>query len=196
MARSSRSRTISRRPRRKLVWARWASDLAVGNGGIIALAPLSHFETTYSSQLIGCTLMAIRGTITVSLRGPTFIGGATASGRVRVGMRVTDHADLAPQDYAIDAMFNNQAHADWFMFEPFCLHNSGTIAAAGDEVDTTTASETRQIHVKAMRKFQELDQTLELVAGAPNPVFAAPNPAPNSAPLTCMFDLSMLIALP
>ena len=190
--RNSRSRSTSRRPRRKLVWARHAGRVQLNPGGLLALAPLSTFEGIYAANLVGCTLMGVRGVITATVKGPTGVGGAQGIAGCRVGMRITDHGDLAPQDYAIGAMYGNQAHADWFLFEPFCLDNAGTIAAATDEVDTTAASEIRQIRNKSMRRFQELEQTVEMILGTPDPAGGLP----NQCPISVSWDLSLLIALP
>lgn len=188
------TRTTARRPRRKLIWARTTHTALINPGGQLVSTPLATFETTYGAQLIGATLMAVRGVVCVTLRGPTVIGGNPAIGRVRMGMRITDHSDLAPVDYALGAMYGNQAHADWFLFEPFCLDNAGTIATATDEVDTTAASEIRQINCRARRRFQELDQTLEMIVGSPAP--GAGPPPENTTPISYNADLSILIALP
>lgn len=191
MARSFRTRSSRpRAPRRKLVWARNAMGVVVNSGGTFSHFPLAQFEGTFGAQLIGCTIMRIRGVASAALVGAS-VGEAFAA--VRLAARITDHADLAPTDYAIGAMFGNQAQADWFMFEPFMLDNSG-VTLANEEVDTTSASEIRQIDVRARRKFEELDQTLEILVGAPAP--ASTQPPFNTAGVRVRWDLSYLIALP
>lgn len=175
---------------RKLVWARTAGGVVVNTGGLLSVFPLSQFEGSYGAQLIGCTIMRTRGVISAALVGAS-VGESFAA--VRFACRITDHADLAAQDYAIGAMYGNQAQADWFIFEPFMLDNSG-ISTANEEVDTTSASEIRLIDVKARRRFQELDQVAELLIGAPAP--ASTTPPANTAAVRIRWDLSFLIALP
>lgn len=189
--RTSNFRSRSRRPQRKLIWARHASLVTLAPGGLLALAPLQELETTYGAQLIGATIMRVRGVISATIAG-TSDGDAFSA--FRIGMRVTDHADNAPQDYAIGAMYTFQAHADWFLFEPFMLDNSGA-SVAGEEVDTTAASEIRLVDVKARRKIQELDQTVEMVIGSPSPT--GPITLPKASVNTRVrWDFSILVALP
>lgn len=191
MARTTRSRSrISRGPRRKLVWARHASSVLVNEGGLLSIFPLSAFEGTYGAQLIGSTVMRVRGVICVALFGSS--AGTPANGAIRVAARITDHADLAGQDYTIGALYGNQAQADWFMFEPFLLDNGGAALNGTEEGDMTSASEIRHIDVRARRKFQELDQTVEMLIGSP----AVDAPPGFSSSVRVSLDLSFLIALP
>lgn len=190
--RSSFRRPGIRRPRRKLIWARHAFGVVVGVGGTFSSFPLGILEAQYGAQLIGATIMRVRGVITCTITNsipPT----AQAYAAIRIGLRVTDHADLAPQDYGVGAMYGNQAHADWFMFEPFMLDNAG-VATLDEEVDTTAASEIRHIDVRARRKIEELDQTVEMLIGAPAP--GSTNPPESTAQVRVRGDLSLLVALP
>lgn len=185
---SRRSRTSS--PRRKLVWARHASSVLVNEGGLLSIFPLSQFEGTYGAQLIGSTVMRVRGVICCALFGGSSL--TPANGAIRVAARITDHADVAAQDYAIGAMYGNQAQADWFMFEPFLLDNGGGALNGSEEADMTSASEIRHIDVRARRRFQELDQTVEMLIGSP----AVDAPPGFSSAVRVSLDLSFLIALP
>lgn len=187
--RSSSRRGFSPRAKRKLVWVRNAFGVVVNPGGQFNSFPLGQFEGSYGAQLIGCTVMRVRGVITCCIAGAS-TGQAIAA--VRVALRVTDHADLNQTDYALGAMYGNQAQADWFMFEPFMLDNSG-VSIVNEEVDSTTAGEIRHIDVRARRKIQELDQTLELFVGAPAP--GSTQPPENTAPVRVRGDLSYLVAL-
>ena len=168
--------------------------MIVNPGGTFNGLPLNNFETLYGANLIGATVMRVRGVISATLVGPTTPVNAQAYAAIRCGMRVTDHSDVAFGDYQVGAMFLNQAHADWFMFEPFMLDNAGTIAASTDEVDTTAASEIRHVDVKARRKIEELEDTLEFLVGAPPP--ASAQPPENTAGVRVRWDLSILVALP
>lgn len=185
---------LPRRPRRKLIWARYAQGVVVNPGGTFQGLPLNNFETLYGANLIGATVFRIRGVISATLVGPTNPVGAQAYAAVRCGMRVTDHSDINQTDYQVGAMYLNQAHADWFMFEPFMLDNAGTIAANTDEVDTTAASEIRHVDVKARRRIDELEQSLEFLVGAPAPGSTAP--PENTSGARIRWDLSILVALP
>ena len=164
----------------------------INPGGTFQHFPLGQFEGTFGAQLIGCTVMRIRGVASAAIVGDPTPSVAEAYAAVRLGARIIDHVDIAPTDYAVGAMYGNQAQADWFMFEPFMLDNSGT-TTAGQEVDTTSASEIRMIDVKARRKIDELDQTVQILAGAPAP--GSTQPPENTVGVRLRWDLSFLIAL-
>lgn len=182
-----RTRVVNRR---KLIWVRDASSLTVNPGGLLARAPLQSFEGSLGAQLIGATVTRVRGVVAATLRGPTGAGDP-AIASVRMAMRITDHGDLAPQDYAIGALYGNQAQADWFFFEPFALM-SGSLATDLDEADNTSGSEIRRIDVRSKRRFDELDQTVEMLIGAP----AIAGPPVNTCGMALRWDLSFLIMLP
>jgi len=191
--RRSSNRRAPRAPRRKLVWVRNAQGVVIGPGGNFSSFPLGQFEGSYGAQLIGCTIMRIRGTMSACIVGNATPAGTEAFAAIRFGIRITDHADLALGDYAIGAMYGNQAQADWFCFESFMLDNGGT-TTAGNEVDTTAASEIRRIDVKSRRRLDELDQVVEILAGAPAP--GSTQPPENTAQVRLRWDLSYLVALP
>lgn len=191
--RFSSRRGFSRPARRKLVWVRNAQGVVINPGGTFSSFPLGQFEGSYGAQLIGCTVMRIRGVMSACIVGNATPAGSEAYAAVRFAIRITDHSDLAIGDYAIGALYGNQAQADWFCFEPFMLDNGGT-TTAGNEVDTTAASEIRRIDVKSRRKLEELDQVVEILAGAPAP--GSTQPPENTAGVRLRWDLSYLVALP
>ena len=185
-------RVAVRRPRRKLVWVRNAGGVVVNPGGHLSTFPLQGFETSYGAQLIGATIMRVRGVITCTITDSQ-PPAAQAYAALRFAMRMTDHSDPLQQDYAVGAMYGTQQYADWFMFEPFMLDNAGA-ATLGEEVDTTSASEIRIVDVKARRKIDELGVTAEILIGSPAP--GSTNPPESTAGVRCRWDLSILVALP
>lgn len=194
MALRRRRSFSSPRPRRKLVWVRTADGIVIPDDGTVGTQvryPLTQFEGTYGANLIGCTVLRVRGVITAVLTGDTGITQSYAA--VRFAMRVTDHADLNLGDYQEGALYGNQAQADWFLFEPFMLDNSTDITS-GEEPETVTAGQIRMVDVKARRKVEEVDQTLELLCG--RPVTTSTQPPANVGDVRVRWDLSILVALP
>jgi len=182
------------RPRRKLVWARHADGIVIPTAdpaGTQNRYLLEDFETRYSADLIGCTIMRIRGVMSAGLVGDSDTEEGYAA--IRVGVRVTDHADIDQTDYSNDAMYDTQAYADWMLFEPFMLDALGAIAAE-DIAEATAASEVRRIDVRSRRKLGELNETLELLAG--RPVTGGQDPPANTMAVRLRWDLSILVALP
>lgn len=192
--RSSSRRGFRARPRRKLIWARHADGIIIPTGdpaGTQGRYLLEHFEDRYDADLIGCTIMRIRGTITAALVGDSDAQEGYAA--IRCGARVTDHADLDQTDYANNAMYESQAYADWMMFEPFMLDASGAIDS-GEIAEASAASEIRRVDVRAKRRLQELNETLELLVG--RPATDSSEPPFNTMAARVRWDLSILIALP
>lgn len=194
MARTRFSSRRALKPRRKLVWARHSDGIVIpvdDPAGTQNRYLLDDFETRYSADLIGVTIMRIRGVMTAGLVGDS--DAQEGYGAIRVGVRVTDHADINQTDYSNDAMYDTQAYADWMLFEPFMLDALGAIAS-GDIAEATAGSEVRRIDVKSRRKLGELGETLELVAG--RPVTGGVDPPANTMAVRLRWDLSILVALP
>jgi len=189
-----RQRSSRPRPRRKLVWARNADGIVIpvdDPAGTQNRYLLEHFETRYDADLIGCTIMRIRGVMTAALVADSDAQQGYAA--IRCGIRVTDHADVDQTDYANSAMYEGQAYADWMAFEPFMLDAIGVIES-GDIAEATSASEIRKIDIRSKRKLQELGETLELVAGRPSD--SSSEPPFNTMAVRLRWDLSILVALP
>lgn len=191
--RFSNRRALQRRPRRKLIWARDSDGVIIPVDTVSTFNRylLDSFETDYGANLIGCTIMRVRGVITAALAGDSDTQDGYAA--ARVGMRITDHADLDQTDYAEGAMYGGQAQADWFFFEPFML-DAGSDIAAGDHAELTSGSEIRHIDVRSRRRIGELQETLELIAG--RPASTSTSPPFNTMAIRLRWDLSVLIALP
>jgi len=192
--RSSSRRALSRAPRRKLIWARHSDGLVIpvdDPAGTQNRYILGHFEDIYDADLIGCTIMRIRGVISAGLVGDSDTQQGYAA--IRCGIRVTDHADQDQTDYANDAMYESQAYADWMAFEPFMLDALGDIES-GEIAEATAGSEIRRVDVRSKRKLQELGETLELVVG--RPATDSADPPFNTMAVRVRWDLSVLVALP
>jgi len=192
--RRSSSRRAFRAPRRKLIWARNADGIVIpvdDPAGTQNRYLLDHFEDRYDADLIGCTVMRIRGVISASLVGDSDSQQGYAA--IRCGIRVTDHADVDQTDYANAALYEGQAYADWMAFEPFMLDALGVIES-GEIAEATAASEIRRVDVRSKRKLQELNETLELLVGRPGTASSAP--PFNTMAVRVRWDLSILIALP
>jgi len=193
MPRRITSRRVPTR-KRKLVWARTFQSAILDPEGVntdnaFRAFPLERFETEYESQLLGSTIRAVRGVITATLVEPAGSQTVEAFGSARFAMRVFDAVPIDPE-YTYDTLYDEQAHADWFFFEPFCLHNSGIISSL-EEAEATSGSEIRHINNRSQRKLEELGQTIELVISVP-----PTGSSHNNCFIHFFWDLSFLIALP
>ena len=139
MARQTRSR-VSRgtSQRRKLVWARSiTSNLVLAGNGTTNDPLLADFQTTYGAQLIGCTVVRIRGWLKVSSTLPE-------DEFVVVGIRVITDTETLPA--AAGPIVD--PHADWMYYD---VLQEGSLDGG------------RYFDVKAMRKIDELGQGLSMI---------------------------------
>lgn len=144
------SRTAVRRPgpRRKLVWARTGpvenQTKTAGVAGTSRTDLLAQFQTTYGAQLLGCTVMRIRGTWAY----------VAAVGDIKkpitCGIRVFDEAhNIATLPGPI-----TDPHADWMYYE--------TLLANEPQVAGTTYTGRSVFDVRSRRKIEELGQGLAI----------------------------------
>jgi hypothetical protein len=152
------------------VWARSSGAQTLGAAGVGRLNLLAAFETLYGAQLIGCTVMRIRGVINTA--SPGLAAGAGNWGRMAAKVEAVQAAPLT----AGDGPFTSE-HDDWMMFEPFV--HIGAVAA--------TQCDGRVIDVKSARKLDELGQELTLWTEAR---------AGNPVSFTWAWDLSIGLKLP
>jgi len=141
---SRRRHTVSRgTPRRKFIWARQAGLVSGGpaSGGEVDLLQL--FNQTYGADLVGATVMRIRGIMAVR--------SANIGQHLVAGVRVM--ADGGPPFSATTEGPNVQPFADWMLYEPFT-----TDVASGNSTDVSA----RVIDVKSARKLEELGDGLRL----------------------------------
>lgn len=173
---TTRRRNVSRGTRRKFIWAR--HDVAASSTNqILGSDLLSQFETLYGAQLIGCTVVRIRGTMWA-----TSTGGTGTTNTARIGVRVESGTGLdlsAPLPVASGPYTDDSA--DWMLWEPF----TNTIGPSGQYPTTLIG---RTIDVRSSRKMEELGQRLIAVF--------APNPAAPTIVWSYGWDLSIGVKLP
>lgn len=138
-ARRGSSRRGGPSVRRKKVWARaiYQDSTVPVAGGFYAL-PLLDFENEYGADLLGCTIMRVRGQLEYTGDGPAV-----------AAMRIITESSFATLGADDDP--TTDRHADWFFYQPM---NTGSDTSAVFDVD-----------VQSMRKLDELGQTLLLAVG-------------------------------
>lgn len=139
---------------------------------------LSQFETAYGAQLLGATIVRMRGIMWANAAS-----GQGTTNTFRVGARVLSGAlDLSgpvpDQDPWVDE------NADWMLWEPF-VQSVATTAAGGDPQDVGMQ---RMIDNHAARKLEELGESLVM--------FVGPNPAAPTIVWSYGWDLSIGVKLP
>lgn len=146
---------------------------------------LTPFETAYGANLIGCTIMAIKGYVGV-------LGTSAVAGDhffCRAGVKVTDQplALVAGGDslYAADSNTGG-AHDDWMAFWPLVVPSPVGVGTASPGWDGGGSAFMR-VDVQSRRRLSELGQSLMLDVSAV---------AVAGIDLVWTHDLSILIALP
>lgn len=153
--RSFRGRPRVSRPRRKLVWARFAAiNLTVAGNPVaeatatpVVLDALLPFEQSLGASTIGVTVVRTRGVISF---GPS----AAEPIQLRATLHVDDNADFGTEVDGDDNAFSTVSqNRDYFMFEPFVAYPT--------ETPNTSDVTRRLIDVKSSRKVEELNQTVK-----------------------------------
>lgn len=158
-------------PARKFVWARHQVNVTVASGQIERQRLLQEFRASYGADLVGATIVRVRGTM-ATLPASAAAGGGILGGIVRTDLSaVPDPANEGP---------NAKPHADWFLFEAF--HNA---TIPGQSLDTSITAR-RLIDVKSSRKIEELDEEAFLYIAVP----------PSSADTLFVGTLSIGLKLP
>ena len=175
---SGRTRSVSRAPRRKLVWGRIFNSGQTHTPGLTStnINPLAFFESSYGANPIGVTIMAVRGNVMW-----TIDNSATAGERAmfRWGVRVKSDQDTTAGD-----LFGSGADSDWMVWDGGALHsvNGAATGTAGE------AGFYRQaVNARSRRRLDELGDTLVLSSQVANA---------SVTPAVFFYDLSFLIALP
>lgn len=145
-----RSNSVGRRggagrsSNRKFVWARQNGSVAVDDdqGAVVNL--LDNFRAAYGADILGSTVMRIRGTIFWNTANVT-IDAITAVSAIRTAEQVELEQDA---EGPLTSM-----HADWMMYQTTILDNNapGWYLVARQDID-----------VKSSRKMEELGETLAL----------------------------------
>lgn len=174
MRRSRVSSPSSRRPRRKLVWARQLNHTpaAIAAGAVVVIQPLTNFRAGLGADLIGSTIMRTRLTFNVS--------NAVANHAIMVDMAM----GVFPENEATQTPLLSPSvdvHEDW-MFWHMIDANPG--AATGEFAHPGPYAQ--EFDIKSKRRLDELQQDLILFVRN-----AHPTDAVNYA-----YATSVLIALP
>lgn len=158
-----------RSSRRKVVWARSiVNDLTVPTTGVVTNF-LASFETDYGANLIGSTVIRIRGLIGAS---PNV---STGPSQLVLGVRVNSDATVALGNGPFD-----QPHLDWMGWEPFIFRFGGI---TGNEMNRDDAV-SRQVDIKSQRKLEEINEQLSVWSQG------------NQQAWTVSWNLSILLKLP
>ena len=136
-------RNVSRGTRRKRIWARrTVTEASLAGGATAHSLLLAGFEMEYGAQLIGCTVARVRMTLTLDV-------GANAGNGLLFGIRVATVDQVS--DLAVAPTYGpgSRSHADWMTW--------GLIAPRSSDTHYSESYD-----VRAMRKIDELNQTLVL----------------------------------
>lgn len=149
----------SRVSRRKIVVSRFGFTASNQTAGTVDIRlPLADFETAYGAQLIGATIMGIRGNITVRNRG-----NVTASpiGEFSYGFMVTqpEQADLVAghPNSTFTGVLSNDKYSSWMWIEQFYLPTPiATLVGSAATPDWTS----RDFRVRSRRVLRNLEDSL------------------------------------
>lgn len=176
----ARRRTNGRRraPLRKWVWAR---SRATGQEPDVPINLLEQFQTEYGAQLLGATVMRIRGYcepfFSVAAPGNTIARGV-------FGFIVEDDNELlTPEPSDLPAA---RPHDDWLAWLPWSASGQDPGPAANGLTTWNSQSSMYAVDIKSARKIEELGQGLHLW-----PQLEAPG-----ATVTFTYDLSVGLKLP
>lgn len=138
---------------------------------------LSQFETDYGAQLIGCTVVRVRG-----IMWATSTGGTGTTNTARMAMRVaTGQGLVLGSPIPVAADLYQDENADWMLWEPF----ANVIGPSGQYPTNLLG---RVVDVKSSRKIGELGERLIMLF--------TPNPAAPTIVWSYGWDLSIGVKLP
>lgn len=148
-------RVAGRRPRRKIVFAREGhTGLLAAAGAATTFAPLANFETTYGAQLLGATIMRIRGHICYSPDEP----GLDQSDYMNYGFIVMPSDPLANSPSPNVVSTNDDRMASWMWWDT--LMRAGNQVLAGTTGSVTERNLHRSFDVRARRVLRQMDDRL------------------------------------
>lgn len=133
VVRSGRRSSSRSGPRRKWVWAREdVTEQTIAASGVLHTDALAQFETAYGADLLGATIMRVRGQM-------------VHDQSIVAGMRVFTQDTLA----GLTASNGPDAdqHADWFVYQASFVEAAGTRRVV-------------ELDIRAARKLEELGQSL------------------------------------
>lgn len=179
--RRSSSRRSGVRLRRKLIWARTRTitPTSIALNTPLGFNLLDEFETQLGAQLIGATIMRIRGHIGVHMRTSGHINHA----HFAWGVFVQNSGDVANTP---DPLGLIQSTIDWMGYGAYSLWPQ-PIDSIAVTVDQHKNHVNLPVDIRARRKIDELGQNLRLIRtwnGDANPTVITNH------------NLSVLVALP
>ena len=147
MARRRYTTRVSRDTRRKFVWGRFTVNQTIQPAQVVRYDLMDDFNTRYGADLLGATVVRIRGGMQVRSTNP-------GEELIWTAIVQPDSGDpnIGPDEGPIQNAF-----ADWMMVEPF--------ATSGPNADSVTAA--RLVDCQASRKMEELGESLFGYAAAP-----------------------------
>ncbi len=131
-----------RAPARKMVWARAAVEGTATGGATLNANLLGNFESVYGANLIGATIIRVRGVVMVT--------GSSLDTRHTLGCVIGKQDDVWTGNGP-----ETDRYLDWFVYEPF--------ATSTDAGSTGSSFDRRVIDSRSARKMEELDQQAWLV---------------------------------
>lgn len=146
LRRRGTSRRRSGRPARKRVWARSSTTFDMGAGTITFFEPLASFETDYGADILGSTVARIR------LTGRVTRTAGVGFGELVMGVKTSDRVS----DPVVADGPSENTHADWMWWKTYFPNLDGSESEIYIEDD-----------VRAMRKLEELGQTLRVILQSP-----------------------------
>lgn len=150
-----RGRGSRRAPLRKFVWARTQGVLS--GPGTLGADLLDAFETEYGAQLLGATVVRIRG---FAVPVMTTAGGTPGITNGNWGIIVESDNDLAdPADITKAPL--GRPHDDWLAWQPFWTSGGYTGPPSAGGSSNPNADEF-SVDFKSARKIEELSQGLHI----------------------------------
>lgn len=150
----SRRRNYRRAPTRKFVWARHVDQLPAGQGRDVGVDLLEQFQQDYGAQLIGSTVVRIRGYV-MPFSGENFSGTATGINGIMVD---SDNTDITPD--ATQNQPHNRPHEDWLAWMPWAFTHGDVSSPMQSLATANSAASPWAVDVRSSRKIEELGQGL------------------------------------
>lgn len=151
-----RGRSTRRAPLRKFVWARSFGFLG-SDTGQFGVDLLGNFQQEYGAQLVGATVVRIRGFISP---GQTPLQGTY--GGVYGIIVDTDNTILDDSRNAVE----QREHDDWLAYLPYTIQ--GVENRPGNVATSNANANEWAVDIKSSRKVQELGQSLFLFRETPS----------------------------
>ena len=142
---------------RKFVWARSFGVLAGEQNGVFGADLLGQFQQEYGAQLIGSTVVRIRGYVCPTPFADYPVGTVRGSFGVIVGRDTDDYS-------APNMAMEQREHDDWLAYLPWRAGVPGADTYSPDIHHTTSNANSAvyAVDLKSSRKIEELGQTLQL----------------------------------